>query len=113
MVVDGMHAGQKPGGMVAFRCTSRFLGEDIDDTRSNCLPGAHLWVGSRQNLSVFGRPYHGSPQEGSCSLSMQLVSCIPWRSTDAVGDITDYKVFIVYESFQVYNLMIKANSVMC
>ena len=40
-VMDGMHAGQKPGALVACRellSTSRVRGEDTNDTRSHRLP---------------------------------------------------------------------------
>ena len=37
------------------RSTSIVRDEDTDDTRSNCIPVAQLWVGSNRNWSVFLR----------------------------------------------------------
>ena len=46
-----------------------------------------LWVGSSRNWSVFlERPYHGTPLEGSGSLSMLPVDYTPWCSTGTDGD---------------------------
>ena len=81
-VVDGMHSWQSQGGwshVGRCRSTCRVRGEDTDDTRSHRRPGAQLWVGLSRNWSFFlERPYHGTPQEGSDSLSMQPVGCTPW-----------------------------------
>ena len=58
-------------------------GEDTHDTRSHRLPGAQICIGSSRNCSVFpGMLYHGKLREGSDSLSMKPVGCIPWCSTD-------------------------------
>ena len=55
-----MHAGQSHKDWSHVRRsqrTFRVRGGDTADTRSRCLLGAQLWVGSSQNWSVFrGRP---------------------------------------------------------
>ena len=36
-------------------------------------------------VDISDRPYHGTPREGSDTLSMQPVGYTPWCSTDAVA----------------------------
>ena len=87
-VVDGMHSGKSQGGWSHVgRCQSTFRvrGEDTDDTRSHLCSNVQLWVGLCQNWSVLlERLYHGTPWEGSGSLSMKPVGCAPWCSMDAL-----------------------------
>ena len=80
-VVCGMHAGHGQDWLV----TCLAIAEHIPSmqgsamyTRSHRLPGTQLLVGS-----VFReRSQHGTPQNGSGSLSRQPVGYTPWCSTD-------------------------------
>ena len=42
-----------------------------------------------------GKAKHGTPREGSGSLSMQPVGCTPWCSTDALAGVVGLKTFVI------------------
>ena len=89
VVVDGKHSVKSQESFVACREMPKHFPSArsyTDDTSSHRLPGAQLWVVSSCNWSVFlGRPYHGTPREGSSSLSNQPVGYTQWCSMDALS----------------------------
>ena len=78
-VVDGMHVGEK-GLLTCLDMPEHFpsVTTCYTVTETQRRPGAQIWVGSSQNWPVFpGNHYHGTPREGSHSLSMAALHGAP------------------------------------